>query len=353
VSAGLRSAAGRALHAPHLLASLALLGAGCGTGELAPEELRGRYEDFGGNAEDEALLRQVLVRFERGVALPAPQALSLEDVLLDLLRRHPCHLGVLRALQDVRRCGDLPDQALQDLATDECGPAVELYLVARGTADAAEAGTYLDRALAIDPLFPHARALRGYLELGTNGGRLGRAVRDLEAAQRAFPEDRELLRALAEAHERRLDPAGALPVYRELLARDEGDRDARFNLGLALLALGEWREAERELRRVQIEDPERADAWHARAAAFISGDQLREAERIYLGLLQRFPNDLEVHFSLGGLYFDGQLRDRALAERHYRRFLDLLESTGASSPNHRAALTYLADLQRAGEEGRR
>lgn len=335
------------------LVLLALLAASCGTGELAPEDLLRRYEDFGDNAEDEALLRQVLVRFERGVALPAPQALSLEDVLLDLLRRHPCHLGVLRALQDVRRSGDLPNQQLEDLSTSDCGAAVEHYLAARGAADPAEAGTYLERALAIDPEFPHARALRGYLELGANGARLGRAVRDLEAAHRAFPKDRDLLRALAEAHERRIDPAGALPVYRELLARDEGDRDARFNLGLALLALGEWREAERELRRVQTEDEARVDAWHARAAAFIAGGQDREAERIYLGLLRHFPDDIEVHFSLGGLYFDGPLRDRAQSEQHYRRFLDLLDSTGASSPNHRAALTYLADLKRAAEEGRR
>ncbi|MBK9388514.1 MAG: tetratricopeptide repeat protein [Planctomycetes bacterium] len=319
---------------------------GCGSTAVDPVELRRRYEDFESNAEDERLLNQVRVRFDREQPLPAPQALALEDVLLDVLRRHPCHLGVLRALLDVRRCGDLPNQRLEDLACQPCAPQVERYLEARTAADPVEARTHLDAALELDPDFPHARALRGLLELGSSEGRLGRAIRDLEAAQRSFPEDRELLRALAEAHERRLDPAGALPVYRELLQRDPADRDVRVNLGLALLALGEWREAEMEFRRVQSEDPARADAWHARGAAFVRGSQEREAERIYLAMLERFPADLEVHFSLGGLYFDGPLRDRARSERHYRAFLAALEANGASSPNHRAALTYLADIER-------
>ncbi|MBL8898060.1 MAG: tetratricopeptide repeat protein [Planctomycetes bacterium] len=321
---------------------------GCGSAALDPSELRSRYEDFEGNAEDERLLNQVRVRFDRALPLPAPQALALEDVLLDLLRRHPCHLGVLRALLDVRRCGDLPNQRLEDLAEQPCAPQVERYLEARTAVDAAEARTHLDAALELDPDFPHARALRGLLELASAEGRMGRAIRDLEAAQRSFPEDRELLLALAEAHERRLDPAGALPIYREVLQRDPADRDARVNLGLALLALGEWRDAEQEFRRVQSEDASRADAWHARGAAFVQGGREREAERIYLAMLERFPGELEVHFSLGGLYFDGPLRDRERSRQHYRAFLAALESSGASSPNHRAALTYLADLERDG-----
>jgi tetratricopeptide (TPR) repeat protein len=327
--------------------------ASCGTTEPSHAELRRRYEDFGGNVEDERLLRAVLVRFDRLERLPAAQALSLEDVLLDLLRRHPCHLGVLRALLDVRRCGDLPNQRLEDLAGQPCAPAVEHYLEARTAPDVKTARALLEEALDLDPEFPHARAMRGLLELSSGEGRMGRTIRDLEAAHGAFPEDRELLLALAEAHERRLDPAGALPVYRELLLREPADLDVRMNLGLALLALGEWRAAEQEFRSVQSADPARAAAWHARGAAFVRGGQVREAERIYLGLLERFPAELEVQFSLGGLYFDGPLRDRARSQRHYRAFLAALEASGASSPNHRAALTYLADLDRDGGGGTR
>lgn len=326
----------------------ASLSSGCSSTETSGAELRRRYEDFAGASDDERTFHQVLARFDGKSAISPAQALSLEDVLLDLLQRHPCHLGVLRVLQDVRRKGELPHALLDDLELAGCSPAVSFYLFARGTDDVEAARKTLELALGVDPDFPHARALRGQLELEAADARLGRAVRDLEAAQRAFPENQELLLALAEAHERRLDPAGALAIYRELLVREPANRDVRMNLGLALLALGEWRDAEEEFRRVQLEEPTRADAWHARGAAFVEGGAVREAEKLYREMLERFPEDPEVHFSLGCLYFDGPLHDRRAARRQYREFLDQLEASDASSPNHRAALTYLADLERDG-----
>ena len=66
-------------------------------------------------------------------------------------------------------------------------------------------------------------------------------------------------------------------------------------------------------------------AYHALAVTMMKAGRPEDARETYEQILTRFPDDLEVHFSLGGLYYGGRLADPAASLRHYRHFLSELE----------------------------
>ncbi len=116
------------------------------------------------------------------------------------------------------------------------------------------------------------------------------------------------------------NPSAAVDAYRQALALDPTDADARANLGRLLHAQGALEDAEAEFRQALRHDPRHATAAFNLGVALQDQDRLEEAREVYDQVLALDPGFAAAHFNLATVC--ERLDDTAAAVRHlseYRR----------------------------------
>lgn len=139
------------------------------------------------------------------------------------------------------------------------------------------------------------------------------------------------------------NPGGAIVLFRNALEKDQNFQDARFQLAEAYQALGKYEQAEKELLKIQRQNPSRADI-HLELAKLYNSlgkpDQSIEQSSAYL---QARPNAAEAFEVLGVSYALKGMNDEA--ERQFRLALQ-------REPNRLTAKLQLAALLMGQKQGR-
>lgn len=118
------------------------------------------------------------------------------------------------------------------------------------------------------------------------------------------------------------DPSAAIDAYRQVLALDPTDADARANVGRLLHEAGRVDEAEQEFRLALEHDPAHATAAFNLGVALEDGGRLVPARSAYRRALELDPDLAVAHFNLAGVC--EKLGDKPAAVRHladYKRLL--------------------------------
>ncbi|MDO9694816.1 MAG: tetratricopeptide repeat protein [Candidatus Latescibacteria bacterium] len=140
-------------------------------------------------------------------------------------------------------------------------------------------------------LAPEAQSGRLWLgELLLAAGRLDEAAAHYEIALRSHPDDPRAQLGEAWVLLQRGDAGGALRRF-QLIARRDGDIQALFGSGLALVQLGRDREAEPVFRDVLVREPGYWQAWGNLGEIRDRAGRIEEAREAYQRLLQAQPAD--------------------------------------------------------------
>jgi len=118
------------------------------------------------------------------------------------------------------------------------------------------------------------------------------------------------------------EPAEAMHAYRQAIALDPTDADARANLGRLLHAAGSLDEAEAEFRRALRQDPCHTTATFNLGVALQDLGRVPEAADAYKRVLELDPGFASAHFNLASV--SETLDDEPAALRHlaeYRRLI--------------------------------
>ncbi len=114
------------------------------------------------------------------------------------------------------------------------------------------------------------------------------------------------------------NPSAAVDAYRQALALDPTDADARANLGRLLHAQGALEDAEAEFRQALRHDPRHATAAFNLGVALQDQDRLEEAREVYDQVLALDPGFAAAHFNLATVC--ERLDDTAAAVRHLSEY---------------------------------
>ncbi len=159
------------------------------------------------------------------------------------------------------------------------------------------------------------------------------AAEQAKAILAAIPGQRDARVLLAAATRRQGDARGALDHLQQMIAEDAGWAGAHYEMGLALGALGEGKEAVRSLERALSLDPDLASAWRALGDQLTMAGDEAGADRAYMRHIKTAAKDprlLEAADALAG-------NDIPVAER-------LLKSYLKQHPTDVAAIRMLAEL---------
>ena len=141
----------------------------------------------------------------------------------------------------------------------------------------------------------------------------------------------------------RYEPGKAVPHFEEVVRLAPDWTIGRLNLGIALLNVDEKETfplAEKELRRVVAEAPDDPRGPYSLGMLLVHLMRYEEAEPLFERVLELDPDDLDTHVRLGMLRMES---DPAAARRH-------LELVHAAMPHHEVACYRLFTLMRdAGE----
>lgn len=132
------------------------------------------------------------------------------------------------------------------------------------------------------------------------------------------------------------DFAGALDIYRTLVARDPDDLEARYRAGTALMRKGDLEEAVTLLRQVVFSQPEHRAARANLGNAFLLMGRDEQASETFQQVLEEDPDNRNALFGLATIL--NRLARHAEAAPHARRLLKAM-------PESAAALTLDADAQ--------
>ena len=132
------------------------------------------------------------------------------------------------------------------------------------------------------------------------------------------------------------DFAGALDIYRTLIARDPEDLEARYRTGTALMRKGDLEEAVTLLRQVVFSQPEHRAARANLGNAFLLMGRDEQASETFQQVLEEDPGNRNALFGLATIL--NRLTRHAEAAPHARRLLKAM-------PESAAALTLDADAQ--------
>lgn len=135
--------------------------------------------------------------------------------------------------------------------------------------------------------------------------------------------------------------ASATHSWREALRRDPFGRDAIWlheNLGIALVSMGQQKEAAREFRWVVEQRPEGAQGWFQLAMALMATRQWEEAVTALKTATQLEPEWAHLYFALGNVYVEQG--DLAQAITAFGQAVTI-------APNFVDALFHLGIVQRA------
>lgn len=154
---------------------------------------------------------------------------------------------------------------------------------------------------------------RRLLDAGDASGaaeRLEEALRLHRTADRHY--------ALGNARAQQEDYQGAARAYQDALALDDGHVDARANLAVAYYNLGRHEEARRELEKVLERRPDDADLHYNLGGVLMALGELRRAEEELLRAQALDPDLAQVYLGLGALYLEeGRPQEAREALRAY------------------------------------
>jgi Tfp pilus assembly protein PilF len=202
-----------------------------------------------------------------------------------------------------------------------------------------EAVAELGNALRLRPDLPeaHLRLGRCHAAEGRKQSALAHLRRALdgpeevaEAAWEALGElsskehEENLRRTLEDAIER--PPSEQIVLLKELLKVEAGHADARIRLGLAYVAEGKGRAAEKQFRKVLKSHPDDPQAWSGLATALRARKKLKAAAKAHEEAIERAPNHAPYHLNLA----DTLLRQGRTAEAAAR--VDMARSCDPHHP---------------------
>lgn len=195
----------------------------------------------------------------------------------------------------------------------------------------------LEKALALDPQFALAHARIGYVyavRMGQGEKARPHLEKALALADRLSEKDR-LSIAAWEATAKR-DPARAIEVYRELMARYPLETEAYQRLGVLLQTQDRNEEALQVLQRGLVADPEWKDLYNQLGGVYLRLGRYAEGRAANQRYIQLAPNDPNAWDSLGlAQQWVGQYED---AEATYHRALAL-------NPESGVAIIHLGNLR--------
>lgn len=177
-----------------------------------------------------------------------------------------------------------------------------------GRLDAALAA--LDEAVELGARTPRLMLHRAWIL--RRAERQAEATACLEEAAALYPDDIELLVALAVQRHGAADYEGALPIYRHILALSPDRVDVACNLSLALLDLGQPAEAEAVLRPISVGLARPATGRLLATALHLQG-RSEEALAELEGCIEEAPNVPALHHDRAVVLIDLRRPEEAVA----------------------------------------
>ena len=164
----------------------------------------------------------------------------------------------------------------------------------------ARAQDAVQKALALDPDMPKARAVLGLLIMAYRGTLedVKRAARHLQRALEADPDDVQALWGMCVVYMYVGRPQAAYPLAKHLRETDPLDAYALWPLPAILLLDGKYDMALREFRRLHEEDPEHLTwlVWYALALAY--REEVDDAVALIEASARENPNDAPTKLAL-------------------------------------------------------
>ena len=234
-----------------------------------------------------------------------------EDHLREALKSSPRHLNSSVALA-LMKLGDKDLKGAKEILTEailqapgEPEPVVALGHLHTLLGESEQAEAQFRRALDMDPL--HGPALLGYAGVLFREGRQGEA--------------KEAYKKLSELPDRRYRPvygqylmltrdlAGAIAEFRRLADADAGDRTARTRLVAAYLTADQLPDAQGALNEALQKNSQDSEALLQRASIYLRVGDATKAEQDLISVVQFDPSSAEAHYLLGLVHrANGQVR---------------------------------------------
>jgi len=194
------------------------------------------------------------------------------------------------------------------------------------------------QALDLNPRLVQVRFFLAHLYLGL--GRADRAREELETALVQTPGNPEFLALLGEAERQLKNPRRAVEVTRQALQADSSFAQARYYLGLALLAAGQRDEAIKELEQVVRAGVPVADAYLSLGSAYVEAGRFAEAIETLNQGLRVDPARSELHIALARAYRSKGLLDKADAQLTLGRPKRPVMSDSSDYPSQQVELDF-------------
>jgi tetratricopeptide (TPR) repeat protein len=166
---------------------------------------------------------------------------------------------------------------------------------------------------------PPSNAALDAIEIGDRAmldGDFEAAIAAFRTASHETPGNPDILRSLAEALIAAGNPGEAIPAYTQILAIDPADQTTHYNLGVAHMHLGHYREAELTFQRLLQSDTDNLPALFNLAEAYREQHKLADARDTWQRCLAIDSENAEAHMRLAEAFWE--LRDFQAAERHFR-----------------------------------
>lgn len=266
---------------------------------------------------------EALAEYRRAAALDPKMPEAQLNLGLLLLPDHPAEAVA-------------PLERAAALLPSESRPLYLLGIARQNSGDLPGAEKALEGAVHLDSKDAVARLRLANLYL--NAKRPVDAEKQFRAAAEQDPKSAEALAGLAKSLDAQNKPEAA-DAYREYLAVQPGDRDARERLLHLLLAQEKYEEAQAELDRVSAGHPPTEDTLRMRADIEIAQKKWPEAVATLRQTIALAPKDATLHGGLGRILM--QTRDFAGAERELKIALQM-DSSNLAYWKDLASSFYLA-----------
>ncbi len=221
--------------------------------------------------------------------------------------------------------------------------------------NAADARTYLQLALAEQPLYPHAQANLGVLAFDENDPQT--AIVNLAAAAQFAPVNPDIASDLGALLAVRGNYGTAERVLKRARRLDARHAGATINQGCVQIHLGREEEAIGLFHDVPADDPLLGVGWHNAAVAWeATGEYGQAREYEEMAIAQR-PDNADALTSLGAL--EWRLGNYEQADEYFQRVLQVASESVAGTVNAARAAVGVGRLEDALailkglEEGRR
>jgi len=170
---------------------------------------------------------------------------------------------------------------------DQAKPAID-HLRRTLTLVGTEPGAHYHLGRCYDATGDRLRALHHLRKAMRAGGEIGERARAVIAEFRDLEREEKLVATVDEVLPRPAEEQVA--ILTGLLKEETAYAEARLRLGIALVAVGKARAAEKQFRWVAKRMPEEAEAWSGLATALRARNKLKAAIAAHVEAIERAPN---------------------------------------------------------------